>query len=42
MEGETFYGIRDMLHELGAIDAGGLNYRKLSGKRTVVDALCCQ
>jgi hypothetical protein len=27
MEQETFGGVRDMLHELGAIDASGLNYR---------------
>jgi len=39
MEQETFSGIRDMLHELGAIDASGLNYRKLSGKRTAVDVV---
>lgn len=31
MEQETFNGIRDLLHELGAIDANGLNYRRRGG-----------
>ena len=33
MEQESFAGIRDMMHELGAIDANGLNYRCEGGDR---------
>lgn len=42
MDHLTFAKVKERLHELGAWDADGLNYRKLASKKSVGDVLCCR
>eukprot|EP00877_Chromochloris_zofingiensis_P010007 jgi/Chrzof1/525/Cz01g19010.t1 len=42
MDVVTFQKIKERVHELGAWDANGLNYRRLSLRKSVMDTLCCR
>jgi hypothetical protein len=40
MDGATFDRIKEELHPLGAVDAGGLNYGRLSHRTSLWHLLC--